>query len=307
MGRCYPQAVYFPIRTLYLTLRAATARKTNTVLQQQSQDSQSDTQTPGGQSQEANAGGAAGSAGAEGGGIKASPPMVRCSKIMKMQRDIHTTVLSSLEGIADQVRKFPEILLYKVAKKYRLWPFGICHTECKMLEYISNYNSRNIKNGIFTRKNYSQMEWFRENWYEEVGRQLRQGLAKCYAIAFENRETVNEAKITPHILNFVKKLVSTFGIGVENITSSVNAVFHSAASESLARRAEAAYKDPVYKEMKAKFTKEFDSSQLNSMKLHVLIFKLKKWIKILEDRSKELTQYVRRSSLYSVCFYNLYL
>lgn len=31
VGRCYPQAVYFPIRTLYLTLRTATARKTNTV------------------------------------------------------------------------------------------------------------------------------------------------------------------------------------------------------------------------------------------------------------------------------------
>lgn len=58
------------------------------------------------------------------------------------------------------------------------------------------------------------MEWFREHWYEEVVRQLRQALAKCYAIAFENRESVNEAKITPHILNFVKKLMSTFGIGV---------------------------------------------------------------------------------------------
>ena len=31
------------------------------------------------------------------------------------------------------------------------------------------------------------MVWFRENWYEEVLRQLRQGLAKCYVVAFENR------------------------------------------------------------------------------------------------------------------------
>lgn len=58
------------------------------------------------------------------------------------------------------------------------------------------------------------MEWFRECWYEEVLRQLRQGLTKCYAIAFENRENVKDAKITPHILNFVKKLITTFGIGV---------------------------------------------------------------------------------------------
>jgi hypothetical protein len=58
------------------------------------------------------------------------------------------------------------------------------------------------------------MVWFRENWYEEVSRQLRQGLAKCLAIAFENRGAVSEATITPHTLNFVKKLVSTFGIGI---------------------------------------------------------------------------------------------
>ena len=55
---------------------------------------------------------------------------------MHMQRDLHPTVLSSLEGIVDQ------------------------------------------------------MVWFRENWYEEVLRQLRQGLAKCYVIAFDNRQGV---------------------------------------------------------------------------------------------------------------------
>lgn len=31
VGRVFPQAVYFPIRTLYFTLRTATARKTNNV------------------------------------------------------------------------------------------------------------------------------------------------------------------------------------------------------------------------------------------------------------------------------------
>lgn len=79
---------------------------------------------------------------------------------MHQQRDIHPTILTSLEGIVDQ------------------------------------------------------MVWFREYWYEEVLRQLRQGLTKCHAIAFENRGAVNEATITPHTLNFVKKLVSTFGIGI---------------------------------------------------------------------------------------------
>ncbi|XP_072379030.1 transcription-associated protein 1 [Diabrotica undecimpunctata] len=246
VGRMFPQAVYFPIRTLYLTLRTSVARKTNSVQRLTLQQHQSQ------ESQNSEAGAQSNSQGSlsnssesastttvstEGSSIKATPAMIRCSKIMKMQRDIHTTVLSSLEGIADQ------------------------------------------------------MEWFRENWYEEVLRQLRQGLTKCYAIAFENREGVNEAKITPHILNFVKKLMSTFGIGVENIiSSSVNVTFNSAASESLARRAEATYQDPVFKAMKLEFTKDFDFSQSNSMRLHTLIFKLKKWIKILDDRSKMFLQ-----------------
>jgi transformation/transcription domain-associated protein len=72
------------------------------------------------------------------------------------------------------------------------------------------------------------MVWFRENWYEEVSRQLRQGLAKCLAIAFENRGAVSEATITPHTLNFVKKLVSTFGIGIgrKQVTSVRAIVYH---------------------------------------------------------------------------------
>jgi transformation/transcription domain-associated protein len=31
------------------------------------------------------------------------------------------------------------------------------------------------------------MVWFRECWHEEVLRQLRQGLTKCYQVAFETR------------------------------------------------------------------------------------------------------------------------
>ena len=65
-----------------------------------------------------------------------------------------------------------------------------------------------------------QMMWFRENWYEEVLRQLRQALAKCYSVAFENSNAVSEATITPHTQSFVKKLVATFGIGVENLAGS---------------------------------------------------------------------------------------
>ena len=161
------------------------------------------------------------------------------------------------------------------------------------------------------------MVWFRENMYEEVLRQLRQGLAKCYIIAFDSRANVSEATITSHTLNFVKKMVSTFGIGIENITSAAAATLpggvagmaggavggvsaagqagaaggaysQSAANESLMRRAQASQQDPVFQKMKSEFTSNFDFTQPGSMKLQNLIHKLKKWIKILEAKTKVL-------------------
>ena len=153
---------------------------------------------------------------------------------MHMQRDLHPTILSSLEGIVDQ------------------------------------------------------MVWFRENWYEEVLRQLRAGLAKCYAISFDNRTIVSEATITPHTLNFVKKLVSTFGIGVENFSSSVSGNYGSAGNDALHRRAQATAQDPIFQKMKSQFSSDFDFSVPGAMKLQSLIQKLKKWIKILEDKTKQL-------------------
>ncbi|XP_058465654.1 transcription-associated protein 1 isoform X1 [Malaya genurostris] len=266
VGRMFPQAVYFPIRTLYLTLKieqreryksveqAAAAQKmiinkteANTPaggqvtvstqpggsgIQQQLQSTANVTPNQLSSENQQNTSGATLQVATT--PIRATPPMWRCSKIMHLQRDIHPTVLSSLEGIVDQ------------------------------------------------------MVWFRENWYEEVLRQLRQGLTKCYAIAFENRCSVNEATITQHTLNFVKKLVSTFGIGIENISSSVSSNFSSAASESLARRAQATVQDPVFQKMKGQFTSDFDFSQPGATKLHNLINKLKIWIKILENKTKQL-------------------
>uniref|UniRef100_A0A8C3CKA9 Transformation/transcription domain associated protein n=1 Tax=Cairina moschata TaxID=8855 RepID=A0A8C3CKA9_CAIMO len=170
------------------------------------------------------------------GPIRATAPMWRCSRIMHMQRELHPTLLSSLEGIVDQ------------------------------------------------------MVWFRENWHEEVLRQLQQGLAKCYSVAFEKSGAVSDAKITPHTLNFVKKLVSTFGVGLENV-SNVSTMFSSAASESLARRAQATAQDPVFQKLKGQFTTDFDFSVPGSMKLHNLISKLKKWIKILEAKTKQLPKF----------------
>ncbi|CAG04456.1 unnamed protein product [Tetraodon nigroviridis] len=182
VGRVYPQAVYFPIRTLYLTLKIEQRERYKS-----------------GQQQPSSVGAQAHSGASDPGPIRATAPMWRCSRIMHMQRELHPTLLSSLEGIVDQ------------------------------------------------------MVWFRENWHEEVLRQLQQGLAKCYSVAFEKSGAVSDAKITPHTLNFVKKLVSTFGVGLENV-SNVSTMFSSAASESLARRAQATAQDPVFQKMKGQFT-----------------------------------------------------
>ncbi|XP_076468689.1 transformation/transcription domain-associated protein-like isoform X2 [Babylonia areolata] len=283
VGRSYPQAVYFPIRTLYLTLKieqrerhksigempggaravptssaasgvaggnASTPQDPTSTTQEMSSSSGSfstlpitsesgqtaaggATTTTAGQPPRPGAQSGPSASSSDTGPIKAPAPMWRCSRIMHTQRELHPTILASLEGIVDQ------------------------------------------------------MVWFRENWYEEVLRQLRQGLAKCYSIAFENRNGVQDAVITPHTLNFMNKLVSTFGVGIENV-SSVSSTYSSAASESLARRAQATAQDPVFQKMKSQFTTDFDFNVPGSNKLHNLISKLKKWIKILEAKSRSL-------------------
>ncbi|KAJ0181684.1 hypothetical protein K1T71_002406 [Dendrolimus kikuchii] len=228
VGRLYPQAVYFPIRTLYLTLkieqreRHKTAENIAAHLPHQPTTSAGSSKSDGSISSGSSSGSSGSASGGEPGAIKATLPMWRCSKIMQLQRDIHPTVLSSLEGIVDQ------------------------------------------------------MVWFRENWYEEVLRQLRAGLAKCHVVAYHHRAAVADATVTPHTLNFVKKVVSTFGIGI-GITS-----------ESLARRAQATVQDPVFQKMKGQFTADFDFSHPNAMKLQNLVQKLRKWVKILEAKTKVL-------------------
>jgi transformation/transcription domain-associated protein len=112
VGRMYPQAVYFPIRTLYLTLKVeqrervrsaeiiaaanAAAAPTPAPPASASGDEASAHHTPTPQ-------GGTGNQQSEAQAIKATPSMWRCSRIMHMQRDLHPTVLSSLEGIVDQV------------------------------------------------------------------------------------------------------------------------------------------------------------------------------------------------------------
>lgn len=62
--------------------------------------------------------------------------------------------------------------------------------------------------------------------------------------------------------------------------------YTSTGSESLARRVQLTVQDPVFHKLKGQFTADFDFAQPGSVKLHNLIHKLKKWVKILEARVK---------------------
>ncbi|KAG9509570.1 Transformation/transcription domain-associated protein, partial [Fragariocoptes setiger] len=210
VGKAYPQAVYFPTRTLYLTLKMY-------INAQREKGTQ----------------------------VAAPQCLRRCTSIMKMQRDTHPTTLSSLEGIVDQ------------------------------------------------------MVWFREYWYEEVQRQLQQALAKCYALAFENRDRIADSVVTAPTLSFVKKLGTTFGVGIaansgnttstttnSNSANTAASVYSTAASEVLAERVQATSQDPEFQRTKLRFRADFDEASLPNMKLLTLIAKLKKWIRILEHKNK---------------------
>ena len=49
---------------------------------------------------------------------------------------------------------------------------------------------------------------------------------------------------------------------------------------------QATAQDPVFQKMKTQFTSDFDFSVPGSKRLHNVIQKLKKWIKILEAKTK---------------------
>ena len=100
------QAVYFPIRTLYLTLkieqreRFKTGQELQQLQQQQQQQQQQrgSSESPGTDQQPQQQQQQQQHQTAETGAIRATRPMWRCSRIMHTQRDLHPTVLSSLEG-----------------------------------------------------------------------------------------------------------------------------------------------------------------------------------------------------------------
>ncbi|XP_055874365.1 transformation/transcription domain-associated protein-like isoform X5 [Biomphalaria glabrata] len=299
VGRMYPQAVYFPVRTLYFTLK----------LEQRERHKKADlnraagvatTSTGSTLNTSSNPTGATPSpatttaSGTPGAGVAQSPSVSdgllanTVTDFLYVFPDFLSSIPASTansqtptpgqtpsaQAKPDATGSHPESIPIKAPDS--MW-------RCSKIIAVQRDTHPTVLTtleGIV-----EQIIWFRENWYEEVLRQLRQGLEKCYGVAFENRASVTEATITPHTLSFVKKIVSTFGVGVENVTNTASTV-GGAASESLARRAQATAQDPVFQKMKSQFTTDFDFSVPGSMKLHNLINKLKKWIKILEAKTK---------------------
>ncbi len=94
------------------------------------------------------------------------------------------------------------------------------------------------------------------------------------------------------MMQFVRKLVSTFGIGLEQTggggTNSTSSAGGPISHEVLAKRAQAAAQDPAFQRLKAQFSSDFDFSSTNTQRVHSLMAKLKRWIKILELKTKSL-------------------
>lgn len=145
--------------------------------------------------------------------------MWRCSRIMHHQRDLNSNVMTTLEGIVDQLMNL------------------------------------------------------REDWNEEILRQLRLALAKCYHSAFETRDNVADACFSMPTFQFLRKLIVTFVSDTETESSEAT---------SVQRRSQITVQDLDWVQMKPNFVKDF--SFKGSRKLRDLIVKLKKWIKILEAK-----------------------
>lgn len=113
------------------------------------------------------------------------------------------------------------------------------------------------------------------------------------SLSHTHTHTVTNARISPEMMQFVHKLVSTFGIGLEQsgLVSTGN-VGGALSQETLAKRAQAAAQDPAFQRLKTQFASDFDFSSPGAKRLHNLMSKLKRWIKILELKTKSLQKYV---------------
>lgn len=77
-------------------------------------------------------------------------------------------------------------------------------------------------------------------------------------------------------------------MAASNAVISTKVSFPGSGSESLAKRAQTTIQDPVFQKMKQQFSIDFDFNSPSAMKLHNMISRMKKWIKILESKIRAL-------------------
>jgi transformation/transcription domain-associated protein len=94
IAKIFPQAIYFPIRTLYLMSKLEQRERHKCVEQAKAQLGDQEA----GSSAQPNVQ-----------AMKSTSAMWRCSKVMQLVREIHPTVVCSLEGILDQMVSKTEI------------------------------------------------------------------------------------------------------------------------------------------------------------------------------------------------------
>lgn len=136
-----------------------------------------------------------------------------------------------------------------------------------------------------------QMVWLRDYSYEEVQRQIQQALTKCYVSAFENAANIADQTVSPQTLNFVRKLVTTFGVGLSSNLQGSNTSrygYYNTTIDYLNIRNQAIIQDPEFQQTRVKFRADFEESLLPTMKLLTLITKLKNWINILGRKKRSL-------------------
>ncbi|CAI7996002.1 Transformation/transcription domain-associated protein [Geodia barretti] len=330
VGKAYPQAVYFPIRTLYLTLKMEQREKHKA--DQQSKASTPTATTAGESSSQHGVGGGEGGGqaepmdttlstgnGAQGVKIHSGPDLSlakQLNQVQLLQAKI-TAITSQLQlktGPApnatpttqphDPATGVPASSSSSVSTPSTQASGGgggggesipirapASLWRCSRIMHLLRDLHPTLLSAL--EGIVDQMVWFRENWYEELLRQLNEGLIMCQAAAFASRADVANAQIPPEMFQFVKRLVSTFGIGLEQSGSGSSGTGGGGGGgpmshESLAKRAQAAAQDPAFQRLKAQFASDFDFSAPGAKRLHTLMAKLKRWIKILELKTKSL-------------------
>ena len=86
-----------------------------------------------------------------------------------------------------------------------------------------------------------------DRWADEIHAYLIQALKRCYALAYENRERVMQAEMTPSMIQYVNTVVRSFGTGVYQEPGGATATaagghakgtYADVASEAITRRAQ---------------------------------------------------------------------